>query len=59
MDLDKLSPEIQEKIKTCTSADELMTLAREEGVELSDAELDAIVGGVDWTDLCTVLCGIH
>lgn len=59
MDLDKLTPEQKEKAKACESLNELLELARAEGVELSEEQLDAISGGTDWTDLCTVLCGIH
>jgi len=59
MDLDKLTPELQEKAMACKSADELVALASAEGIELTDEQLEAFSGGTDWTDLCTVLCGIH
>ena len=45
MKLDNLTPEQMEKAKACTSAEELMALAKEEGVELSDEQLEAVAGG--------------
>ena len=43
--LSGLSPELQEKAKSCKSAEELMKLAGDNDVELSDEQLDAISGG--------------
>lgn len=49
-----ISPELMEKVKACTSPEELLELAHEEGRELSEGELEGIVGG--WgggpTDTC-------
>ena len=47
MDLQNLdiSPELREKAKACTSAEELLALAKTEGYKLSEAELEAIAGG--------------
>jgi hypothetical protein len=36
---DLKNPELQEKLKACESAAELVELAQEEGVELSDEQL--------------------
>ena len=53
MKLEDLSPELQEKVKACTSAEEILALAKDEGYELSDAELEEVAGGdfwdVDWS----------
>ena len=38
-------PELQEKLKNCKTAEELVALAEEQGIELSDAELDDVAGG--------------
>ena len=46
MDLNTLTEEQRAKARACTTADELIQLANEEGVELSDDQLDAINGGV-------------
>ena len=52
-----LSPELIEKAKGCESPDELVTLAKTEGVQLTDEELDMISGGSTWYDenVCPVL----
>ena len=52
MNIEDLSPEILEKAKACKTPEELAALAREEGVELSDEQLEAISGG-SW---CGGLC---
>lgn len=51
MDINNLdiSPELREKAKACTSPEELMALAKSEGYKLSDADIEAISGGSDWT----------
>lgn len=38
----QLTPELQAKVKNCKTPEELLTLAREEGYELSDEELEAV-----------------
>ena len=45
MNLEDLTPEQMEKAKACKTADELVALAKSEGVELSDKQLEAIAGG--------------
>ncbi len=42
---DELTPEQMEKARACKSADELIALAKSEGVDLTDEQLDAIAGG--------------
>ena len=51
---DGLSDELKAKITTCKTADELIELAKSEGIELTDEQLDAISGGYLWwvTDDC-------
>ena len=53
MDVRDLTPEQVEKAKTCTTPEELVRLAKAEGVELSDEELEVASGG-DWG--CAHLC---
>lgn len=48
MDYNDLSDELKKKAEACKTADELIALAEAEGVELSDEQLDAMSGGVDW-----------
>lgn len=45
MDFDKLSPELAEKVKACSSPQELIDLAKQEGYKLSEEELEGIAGG--------------
>ena len=43
---DDLSPELQEKVVACTTPEELFELAKSEGMELGEEELEAINGGM-------------
>ena len=43
--LSGLTPEQIEKVKACKSTEELLKLAKEDGIELSDEQLQAISGG--------------
>ena len=40
--------ELQEKLKAVKTADDLADLAWEEGVALSDEQLEALAGGFGW-----------
>ena len=40
-----LTKEQLEKVKACKTVDELLTLAKHEGIELSDEQLAAVSGG--------------
>ena len=57
MNIEDLTPEQRAKAMACESAEELVKLAEEFGVTLSDEQLDAISGGMDWgtcsKDECT------
>ena len=46
---DGLSDEMKKKVANCKTADDLITLAKTEGIELTDEQLDAISGGFDWS----------
>ena len=46
MNIEDLSPDLQEKAKACESVEELFALAKEEGIELGEEELEAINGGM-------------
>ena len=48
MKVEDLTPEQIEKAKACKSAEELLALAKEEGIELSDKQLEAVNGGGIW-----------
>lgn len=48
MNKNDLTPELRKKAAACKSAEELFALAKSEGYELSDAEIEGISGGSDW-----------
>ena len=48
MNIEDLTPEQAEKAKACKSAGELVELAKEEGVELTDEQIERIAGGGLW-----------
>ena len=50
MNYDDLTPAQKEKAKACKTVDELVELAKSEGIELSDAELEGMAGGLSWGD---------
>ena len=52
MDIKDLTSEQMEKAKACASPSELIELAKAEGVELSDEQLEQISGGDFWEGLC-------
>ena len=45
MDTEKLDLAVKAKLKGCETPEEILALAREEGYELSDAELEGVSGG--------------
>lgn len=45
---DELSDELKEKAAACTSADELLKLAEDNMIALSDEEIEAVSGGKLW-----------
>jgi len=50
MTLENLSDEQRAKLQACETAEDILALAKEEGYELSEAELAAVSGGgTGWT----------
>ena len=49
MELKDVSPEQRERINACDSPEAIMALAKEEGYELSESEVDQISGGA-WSE---------
>lgn len=45
MEFDELSPELKERAKACKTPEEVLELAKEEGIALSDEQLEDIAGG--------------
>ena len=54
MKFEELTEEQKAKLKECKSAEDIMKLAKEEGQELSEDDLDAISGG-EWSS-CSYTC---
>ena len=46
---DGLSDDLKKKATECKNAEELMALAKSEGIELTDEQMDAISGGSVWS----------
>ena len=45
MNFEDLSPELREKAKACSTTEEMLALAKAEGIELSDDVLERVSGG--------------
>lgn len=45
MEFDEISQELKDRAKACKTPEELLALARDEGITLSDAELEQVAGG--------------
>lgn len=50
MEFKDLTDEQKEKVRTAKTAEEMLAVAKEEGYELSDEELEAVSGG--WSIPC-------
>ena len=46
---EQMTPEQMEKARACKTTDELIELAKSEGIELNEEQLEALSGG-SWTD---------
>ena len=55
MEFKDLTPEQQEKARACKTAEELLALAKAEGYELTDEELEAVSGGGAWDTIEHIL----
>ena len=52
-----LSQEQIEKIKACRNQGEILAIAKEEGIELNDEQLEAVSGGNCLNDIDCPKCG--
>ena len=47
-----LTEEQMAKLKECKNQEEILKLAKEEGIELTDEQLEAVTGGCSGVDSC-------
>ena len=52
MKFEDLTPEQMEKARACKTPEDVLALAKEEGYDLSDEELQSISGGIDTSWVC-------
>ena len=57
MNFESLTPEQKERAKAAKTPEEVLTLDKEEGYELSIEELDAVSGGWGGEDPCPSYAG--
>ena len=48
--LEALTDEMRAKVQACENSEDLIDLAKSEGVELSDKQMEDISGGSGWID---------
>ena len=46
--VDLKDPELQERLKAAKTPEDILAIAKEEGFELTDAQLEAVSGGESW-----------
>lgn len=52
MIFNELTDEQKVKARECSNAEELMALAKDEGIELTDEQLEGVAGGWGCSDHC-------
>ena len=50
MRFEELSPELQEKVAACKTAEDIFALAKSEGIEFSEKDLELISGGAIFSE---------
>jgi hypothetical protein len=48
MNLNEVDPELRARIRGTESPEEVLEIAREMGVELSNEQLEEVTGGINW-----------
>ena len=50
MNYEDLTSEQKEKLKACKTPEDILALAKAEGYDLSDDELNSVSGGISWEE---------
>ena len=58
MEYQDLTDEMKKKVQSCETSEEILALAKEEGYELTDDELEAVSGGWDHCNPEKYGCGM-
>ena len=56
MDSYELTPDQKAKFEACETPDEILKLAQDEGIELTDDQMEDVAGGVEWKSSCFMDC---
>ena len=48
MDLSNIPESLMEEARKCRTPEDFLALAKREGIQLTDEQLDGIAGGQDW-----------
>ena len=59
MNFEDLSAEVLEKAKACKTPEDILALAKAEGYELSEEELEAVSGGEEWVKCNGQTCSYY
>jgi len=58
MDFSNIPESVKDEARKCRTPEDFLALAKREGIELTDEQLDGIAGGQDWCGPfgCTKVC---
>ena len=51
MDLANLTDAQRELLRDCATPEDILKTAQEQGIELTDDQLEAVAGGTDWSTI--------
>jgi len=51
MNIEDLTPEQREKVAACKTPEDVLAVAKAEGIELTDEQLQDVAGGKSWEEI--------